>query len=62
MACEYFFTFGIITPKDSILVGALLLASLSLSDAMYLLLELDMPYQGLIAISNKPRISAMKQL
>ena len=62
MACEYFFTFGIITPKNSILVGALLLASLSLSAAMYLLLEFDMPYQGLIAISNKPLFSAIKQL
>ena len=43
MAYEYFFTFGIITPKNSILVGALLPASLSLSAAMYLLLELICP-------------------
>lgn len=47
-----FFSLGAITPRDWILVVGLLLSSFSLTAAMYLLIELDTPFQGLITISS----------
>jgi hypothetical protein len=57
-----FFSFGVLTPPDGILMAGLFLSALSLAAAMYLLLELDMPYQGLITISGAPLEAAIRQI
>ena len=40
----------------------LFVAALSVSDAMFLILELDTPYGGLIQISSKAMDSALEHL
>ena len=43
-------------------VAALLLAALSVSATIFLIMELDRPYQGLIHISGAPMRAALAQL
>lgn len=46
--------FGMLAPRNSTLVGVLFLSSLSLAAALFLILELDRPFEGLIQVSNAP--------
>ena len=43
-------------------MAALLLAALSVSATIFLIMELDRPYQGLIHISRAPMRAALTQL
>jgi hypothetical protein len=49
-------------PANATVVVMLLFAALSVSDAIFLILELDTPYGGLIQISSKPMDSALEHL
>ena len=57
-----FFSLGIVAPYNFSVVSGLFLAALSMGGAIYLLLELDRPYQGLITISSEPLRVALKVL
>ena len=57
-----FFCAGIIGPRNGTVVAALLLAALSVSATIFLIMELDRPYQGLIQISGAPMRAALAQL
>jgi hypothetical protein len=57
-----FFCAGLIGPRNGTVVGALLLAALSVSATIFLIMELDRPYQGLIHISGAPMRAALAQL
>jgi hypothetical protein len=57
-----FFSFGLFAPSNTTAVGALLVAALSVSGAIFLVLELDQPFNGLIRISSQPMLSALSQL
>jgi hypothetical protein len=45
---------GLFAPSNSTVVTALMLAALSVSGAIFLILELDQPFGGLIRISSEP--------
>jgi hypothetical protein len=53
---------GLFAPSNATVVVALMLAALSVAGAIFLILELDTPFDGLIQISNEPMLSALKQL
>ena len=57
-----FFSFGLFGPANSTAVAALMVAALSVSGAIFLVLELDQPFSGLIQISNQPMLNALSQL
>jgi hypothetical protein len=57
-----FFSFGLFGPSNSTAVTALLVAALSVSGAIFLILELDRPFGGLIRISNQPVLNALSQI
>jgi hypothetical protein len=57
-----FFSFGLFGPANSTAVGALMVAALSVSGAIFLVLELDQPFSGLIRISSQPMVTALSQL
>jgi hypothetical protein len=57
-----YFSFGVLTPRDGVLMVGLFLSALSLAAAVYLVIELDTPYQGLVSISSKPLKSAINHL
>jgi len=57
-----FVSFGLFSPSNGTVVVALMLAALSVSGAVYLILELDRPFDGLIQISEAPFINAIAHL
>jgi hypothetical protein len=57
-----FFSFGLFGPSNATAMAALLVAAFSVSGAIFLILELDQPFAGLIQISSQPMLSALSQL
>jgi hypothetical protein len=57
-----FASWGLFAPSNSIAVASLLLAALSVSGAIFLILELDQPFDGLIQISSGPMRNALSHL
>ena len=49
-----FMSFGLFAPFNATVVGSLLVAALSVSGAIFLILEMYTPYTGLIQISSAP--------
>ena len=57
-----FVSAGLFAPPNATVVIALMLAALSVSGAIFLILELDMPFDGVIQISQKPMYNALIHL
>lgn len=55
-------SFGLFAPPNTIVVAALLICSLVLSSAIFLVSELDQPFHGIIQISSAPLESALKEM
>ena len=49
-----FASFGLYAPRNATVVGVLLIAALSVALAMFLIVELDGPYDGFIKVSSSP--------
>jgi len=54
--------FGLLTPRNLTVVFTLLVCALSVSTALFLILELDQPFAGLIHIPSAPLRTALAQL
>ena len=57
-----FASFGLFAPPNPIVVGTLLLSALSVSGAVFLILELAHPLTGLLQISSAPLRNALAHL
>src|SRR5262249_42027730 len=57
-----FASFGLFAPGNATAIVTLLLCALSVSGAIFLILELDRPFDGLIQISSAPLRNALDQL
>jgi len=57
-----FASFGLFAPRNMTVVVSLMLAALSVSGAIFLTLELDRPFEGLIQISSAPLRSAASHM
>ena len=57
-----FTSFGLFAPRNATVVTALLISALSVSGAIFLILELDQPFTGVIQISSAPLRSAFAHL
>ena len=57
-----FLSFGLFAPPNATVVAALFLCALSVSGAIFMILELDRPFGGLIQISSAPMRNAIAQL
>jgi hypothetical protein len=57
-----FFCFSLLAPRNATVIIVLLICALSASGALYLILELDRPYGGLIAVSDAPLREALSYL
>src|SRR5262245_29246040 len=57
-----FVSFGLFAPRNATVVATLFVCALSVSGAIYLILELDQPFQGFIHISSAPLRSALAHL
>lgn len=57
-----FVSFGLFAKPNLTATAALLLAALSVAGAIFLILEMDRPYEGLIHISDAPLREALAQM
>jgi hypothetical protein len=57
-----FTSFGLFAPRNTIVVAALFVAALSVAGSIFLILEMDQPYSGLITIRSEPLRYAFDQL
>jgi hypothetical protein len=57
-----FFSFGLFSPRNVTVIVVLLVCALSAAASLYLILELDRPYGGLITISSAPLRNALASL
>ena len=57
-----FISFGLFSPSNGTVVIALMFAALSVSGAIFLLLELNSPFNGLMQISDAPFVDALAHL
>lgn len=57
-----FATFGLFAPRNAVVVGALLMCSMSVSGAVFLILEMNAPFSGLITITSAPMYDALHLL
>lgn len=57
-----FFSFGLFAPRNATVTMAFVASGLSVSGAIFLILELYQPYAGLIEVSSVPLRSALTQI
>ncbi len=57
-----FTTFGLFSPRNGTVMIVMIICALSTAAALYLILELDQPYGGLIKISSAPLHNALALL
>jgi len=57
-----FMSFGLFAPFNATAVSSLLIAALSVSCAIFLILEMYTPYTGFVQISSAPLRAAIAQL
>jgi nitric oxide reductase large subunit len=49
-----FVSFGLFAPRNAVVVAVLFVCALSVAAAIFLLVEMDQPFQGLMKISSAP--------
>jgi hypothetical protein len=57
-----FTSFGLFAPFNATVIGVLLVCALSVAGAIFLVLEMDRPFEGLIQISSAPLQNALAHL
>lgn len=57
-----FVSFGLFAPRNGTVISALFVCALSMAGAVYLIVDLDQPFNGLIKLSSAPMYSALDQL
>jgi hypothetical protein len=57
-----FVSFGLFAPRNATAITTLFLAAVSVAGALFLVLELDHPFSGLIQVSSEPLRTALAVL
>ena len=57
-----FASFGLFSPRNATVIGVLFICALSATGALFLILELDTPYEGLLKVSSAPLRIALAHL
>ena len=57
-----FASFGLFAPTNGSVIIAMLVSALSVAAAIYLIVEMDQPYGGLIKLSSSPVLTALDQI
>ena len=60
--CIIFASFGLFAPRNAIVIVVLAVCALSVSAAVFLIIELDRPFDGLLQVSGDPLRRALAQL
>jgi protein-S-isoprenylcysteine O-methyltransferase Ste14 len=54
-----FISFGLFAPSNTVVVGALLLCSLSIAGALFIIMEMSGPFDGLVVVQPKPLVRVL---
>jgi hypothetical protein len=57
-----FLGFSLIAPTNATTMTSLVVSALAMSGALFIILELDRPFDGLVRISSQPMLHALSQL
>jgi hypothetical protein len=57
-----FLGFSILAPSNPTVMFAFIVSALAVSGAIFLILELDQPFGGVLRISSEPMVNALHQL
>ena len=57
-----FASFGLFAPRNGTVIAVLLICALSVAGALYLIVQMDQPYSGLIKLSSAPLRAALSEL
>ena len=57
-----FASFGLVSPRNATVIIVLLICALSAAGSLFLIMELDTPYAGLIKVSSAPLQNALAHL
>lgn len=57
-----FASFGLVSPRNSTVIAVLFVCAFSAASALFLILELDSPYEGLLKVSSTPLHNALAHL
>lgn len=57
-----FFSFSLLAPPNATANIALIISALAVAGAIFLILELDQPFGGLLRMSSEPMVTAINQL
>jgi Protein of unknown function (DUF4239) len=60
--CIIFASFGLFAPRNATIIAVLCVCALSVSGAIFLILELDRSFEGLLQVSGAPLRTALAQL
>jgi hypothetical protein len=60
--CIIFASFGLFAPRNATVITVLCVCALSVSGAIFLILELDPSFEGLLQVSGAPLRTALAQL
>ena len=60
--CIIFASFGLFAPRNATVITVLCVCALSVSGAIFLILELDRSFEGLLQVSSAPLRTALAQL
>ena len=54
--------FGLNAPRNATVAGAFLVCSLAIGGAVFLILEMDSPFEGVLRISDRPMLDALAHM
>jgi hypothetical protein len=57
-----FLSFGLFAPANKIVIATLLIVALTVSSALFIMLELDRPFDGVIQVSSEPWRNVLSHL
>jgi hypothetical protein len=57
-----FASFGLNAPRNATVVAAFVVCSLAIGGAVFLILEMDSPFRGVMRVSSAPMLSALAHM
>jgi hypothetical protein len=60
--CIIFASFGLFAPRNTTVIATFFVCAMSVSGAIFLILELDRSFEGLVQVSSAPLRAALAQL
>jgi hypothetical protein len=57
-----FISFGLNAPRNATVAGAFLMCSFAIGGAVFLILEMDSPFEGMLRLAAQPMLNALAQM